>query len=90
MPKTPRLRGHAGVAQRKRRLARTNGLCEWCLAQGIARLADVVDHIVPLGRGGSDDDENTRNLCDDHHRDATAEQFGQRMKVRIGLDGWPE
>jgi hypothetical protein len=35
-----------------------------------------VDHIVPLTKGGLDVDGNTRNLCFDHHREVTAEQFG--------------
>ncbi|WP_275230899.1 HNH endonuclease [Novosphingobium album (ex Liu et al. 2023)] len=71
-----RLRGRAGQKQRKRRLARTRGLCERCLARGLTRLADVVDHVVPLALGGSDDDQNTRNLCEPCHLEVTAEQFG--------------
>lgn len=74
-----RLRGRAGQRQRQRRLRHTNGLCELCLAAGLTRLADVVDHIVPLARGGSDEDVNTRNLCDEHHREVTAEQFNQHV-----------
>jgi 5-methylcytosine-specific restriction enzyme A len=85
---TERLRGRRGVEQRKRRLARTHGLCEWCMAKGVTALASQVDHIVPLSQGGADIDENTRNLCDRHHRDATAKQFGQRVRVAIGPDGW--
>lgn len=47
-----------------------------CLSVGITRVADVVDHIEPLAKGGSDEDNNTRNLCDPHHDQVTAEQFG--------------
>jgi 5-methylcytosine-specific restriction protein A len=86
---TERLRGRAGVAQRKRRLARTNGLCERCLARGKTVLATVVDHKTPLALGGSDEDENTRNLCDACHDEVTAEQFGHRQHHAIGYDGWP-
>lgn len=71
-----RLRGRAGQRQRLRRLKRTNGLCEMCLRDGITRAADVVDHIQPLAKDGSDEDSNTRNLCDPHHDLVTAEQFG--------------
>lgn len=71
-----RLRGRAGKAQRLRRLQRTHGLCEMCLASGRVEPATVVDHVVPLARGGLDFDENTRNLCDPHHAEVTAEQFG--------------
>lgn len=71
-----RLRGRAGQTQRLRRLKRTCGLCEMCLAQGRTREATVVDHETPLALGGSDDDGNTRNLCDECHHSVTAEQFG--------------
>ena len=84
-----RLRGHAGVAQRHRRMLRTNYMCEHCQAKGIIRKADVVDHIHPLALGGSDEDHNTRNLCNPCHVEATAEQFGYRKRVAIGEDGWP-
>jgi 5-methylcytosine-specific restriction protein A len=85
---TERLRGRAAVKQRKARLERSLGLCERCLPAKV-RPATVVDHIVPLAKGGSDDDANTRNLCDDCHRDVTAEQFGYRKKPKTGNDGWP-
>ena len=84
-----RLRGHKGVAQRRRRMLRSNWLCEHCQAKGVTRKADVVDHIRPLAHGGPDTDENTRNLCHDCHLDAGAEQFGHRKRITIGLDGWP-
>lgn len=84
-----RLRGHKGVAQRRRRMLRSNWLCEHCQAKGVTRKADVVDHIRPLAHGGPDTDENCRNLCNDCHLDAGAEQFGHRKRITIGLDGWP-
>ena len=87
--KTQRLRGRRGVEQRARRMARTHWLCEKCKASGATRTADIVDHIVPLAKGGADTDENTRNLCDQHHREVTAEQFGHRKVVETGADGWP-
>lgn len=78
-PRVERLRGRAGQARRLRRLKRTNGLCEMCAAEQRTREATVVDHIVPLAKGGSDADSNTRNLCDEHHRQVTAEQFGHQV-----------
>lgn len=84
-----RLRGRAGQAQRNRRLARTDGLCERCDAKGLTVFATVVDHITPLALGGSDEDNNTRNLCDDCHRDVTAEQFGHQKVTGCGPDGLP-
>ncbi|WP_010339900.1 HNH endonuclease [Sphingobium yanoikuyae] len=90
--RTERLRGRAGQEQRKRRLARTDGLCERCDAKGLTTFATVVDHIQPLALGGSDDDDNTRNLCTPCHNDVTAEQFGHAEPVKakgIGHDGRP-
>jgi 5-methylcytosine-specific restriction protein A len=94
---TERLRGRAGQGQRKRRLKRTNGLCERCLGlnrwagQGTGRVsaAKVVNHIIPLNHGGSDDDENTENLCGPCDKIVTAEQFSFKVKQTIGRDGWP-
>jgi 5-methylcytosine-specific restriction enzyme A len=76
-----RKRGRAGQRDRERRLARTNGLCEMCLAEGRIELATVVNHKVPLAHGGEDVDENTENLCDRHDQAATAEQFGRSAPI---------
>ena len=71
-----RITGRRGQKLRDRRLKRSNYLCEDCLAEGKTTEAAIVDHIVPLSLGGQDVDENTRNLCKDHDRARTAEQFG--------------
>lgn len=47
-----------------------------CLKEGTTQLATKVDHITPLAKGGNDEDGNTRNLCAEHHRIVTAQQFG--------------
>jgi 5-methylcytosine-specific restriction protein A len=60
-----RIRGRKGVKLRKRRMARSNWLCEHCLAKGITRLATIVNHKLALAHGGADVDENTENLCDE-------------------------
>ncbi|MEH3098863.1 HNH endonuclease [Sphingomonas adhaesiva] len=73
-----RLRGRAGQRQRLRRLQRTGGLCELCRDEGRTTEATIVDHIQPLALGGSDEDSNTRNVCHEHSRKVTAEQFGHR------------
>lgn len=84
---TERLRGRAGQRQRARRLLRTEGLCEFCLRDGRVELATVVDHEKPLALGGSDEDGNTRNLCDEHHRQVTIEQFGHATSAETrGVD----
>lgn len=64
-------------------------LCRMCNEAGVTRAATVVDHILPLTQGGEDVDENCRSLCDEHHAEVTAEQFGFRKKIEIGTDGWP-
>ena len=86
---TERLRGRRAVAQRLRRL-RAEPLCRDCAARGRVELATVPDHIVPLARGGSDDDGNIRCLCAGCHRIRTAGQFGHRSTVGTGADGWPD
>ncbi|NJC33875.1 5-methylcytosine-specific restriction protein A [Sphingomonas jejuensis] len=70
-------------------MERTHWLCELCLAQGVTRAATVVDHEQPLALGGLDVDENTRNVCDEHNRKVTAEQFGHRERLAFGADGLP-
>lgn len=84
-----RIRGRKGVALRRKRLSRSNGLCERCLEKGITRLATVVNHITPLAHDGDDVDENTENLCAECDKIVTAEQFGFKKPLPIGDDGWP-
>lgn len=63
-----------------------------CLAEVPPRItvATVVNHKTPLAHGGSDEDDNTENLCAPHDREVTAKQFGFQPPVKFGLDGWPE
>lgn len=83
-----RLRGQAGVEQRHRRLA-AEPLCRMCTAKGVVRAATVVDHIVALVNGGTDDDSNVQSLCRWHHEAKTREDLGQRQRAEVGTDGWP-
>lgn len=85
---TPRLKGRAGVAQRKRRLD-AEPLCRDCKAKGIVTVATVPDHIIPLTKGGPDTDDNIRCLCGPCHETRTAEQFGHKRIVAVDVDGWP-
>lgn len=59
-----------GAAWRKLReavLRRDFGLCQVCLAQGRAKPANIVDHIIPKAEGGSDSLENLRAICKPCH-----------------------
>lgn len=85
---TIRKRGRKAVEQRARRL-RAEPLCRHCLAQGVTRAAEVIDHIVPLAHGGTDDDTNTQALCLSCHEAKTRSDMGYREKPVIGIDGWP-
>ena len=42
-------------------------LCVHCMAEGRATQAAEVDHVVPLSRGGADQEHNFQSLCVDHH-----------------------
>lgn len=91
--RTKRLRGRAGVKQRERRLARSDGLCQHCLVAEPKRIriATVVNHIKPLAHGGSDEDGNTENLCRECDLIETARVFGYKQPKReTGADGWPK
>ena len=45
-----------------------NPLCKWCNEEGKTKVADVVDHILPIKQGGSKIDEsNLQSLCHHHH-----------------------
>lgn len=84
-----RIRGRKGMEIRKRRLARTRGLCERCWPERTS-LATVVNHKIPLAHGGPDTDDNAENLCRQCDLEVTAEQFGyKKPKQPIGVDGWP-
>jgi 5-methylcytosine-specific restriction protein A len=78
-----RARGRAGAEQRKRRLA-AEPLCRDCSEHGVKRLAEEVDHIVPLSQGGSDTEDNVRCLCRNCHAARTREQrLGGRTIIPV-------
>lgn len=82
-----RLTGRVGVAQRKR-IRERDGYC--CKACGVAVRVGQVDHVIPLDKGGSDEDSNLQLMCDDCHVDKTNRDNGYRVKRRVGADGIPE
>lgn len=68
-----RTRGRAGVALRKRRMD-GEPLCRICKANGIIRIAEEWDHIVPLSQGGDDSDGNGQPLCRPCHAEKTRQE----------------
>lgn len=77
---TPRIRGNAWMATRRRVLLRDGYTCQGC---GLVRMDNEVDHRVPLEQGGTNDDDNLQTLCggpDGCHTRKTAVEAAQRAK----------
>jgi 5-methylcytosine-specific restriction protein A len=45
------------------RLFSRQPLCVQCKAQGLATVATIRDHVIPLAEGGLDDETNEQALC---------------------------
>lgn len=73
-----RKRGSAGVKDRSRIRERDCGLCQECKRNGRTALGAAVDHIVPLWKGGSDEDDNKELLCNNCHDAKTAREAAER------------
>lgn len=77
---TPRLRGRRWVERRKAWLL-SQPLCQDCLEEGRINAQDLeVDHVVPLFKGGKDDESNYRTRCKTHHQLKTAQDMGHKIK----------
>lgn len=74
-----RKRGSAGMRDRERIRERDCGLCQECRRQGRVSLGGPVDHIVPLWRGGSDEEFNKELLCDSCHLAKSASEARERV-----------
>lgn len=64
-------------------------LCVICERANRVRLATELDHILPLHKGGTNDDANLQGLCTGCHADKTRKDLGWKDKPTIGIDGWP-
>lgn len=73
----------------RERILRADPLCTACRAAGRIRPATDLDHIVPLFKGGTDDEENLQGLCAECHAEKTRRDLGQRERVAVGIDGVP-
>ena len=58
----PRLRGRANQRARAELFAR-EPLCRACKAEGRVTLATIRDHVIPLGEGGREREDNVQPLC---------------------------
>jgi 5-methylcytosine-specific restriction enzyme A len=83
-----RLTYSARQAQRTR-ILNDEPLCRHCQAKGRVTAATEIDHIVPLSKGGSNDDSNQQPLCKTCHKIKTAKDSGKTYRPMIGIDGYP-
>lgn len=83
-----RLRGRKAVERRKRWL-QSQPLCVQCEAEGVVQEAEEVDHIVPLFKGGPDDDTNLQSLCATHHLAKTAIDLSWNLTGGCDSNGYP-
>lgn len=75
-----RVRGWRGVQDRNRIRERDCGLCQACKRAGKVGVGAAVDHIVPLWKGGSDDDSNKEMLCTPCHDTKSAREAAERSR----------
>jgi 5-methylcytosine-specific restriction protein A len=75
---TERKRGWAGVQDRDRIRRRDEGLCQGCKRNNKVSVGVHVDHIVPLWKGGSDEDANKELLCRPCHDEKSAVEAAER------------
>ena len=83
-----RIRGRALQSLRAAWFMR-HPLCVSCESKGQVRLATELDHIIALGKGGTNDLSNFQGLCQFCHSDKTRRDMGWKAKHETGLDGWP-
>lgn len=78
------------LQQMRAQKIRENPLCLHCLQKGITRLGDELDHIVPVSKGGGNEESNLQLLCSECHATKTISDLGYKPKPIIGIDGWPQ
>lgn len=73
-------------------LARDNYLCVPCALKGKTTPAREVDHIIPKGDGGTDEDTNLQSICIQCHKAKTILDNGGTLKgcneEGIPIGGW--
>lgn len=76
---TPRQRGRALMGIRERWF-RERPLCVACEKEGRVSAAVILDHVIPLWKGGRDDDTNRQGLCIEHSDAKTASEAAERAR----------
>jgi len=64
-------------------------LCVQCSREGRLTLATELDHVVPLFKGGQDDDDNRQGLCSPCHERKTRVDMGHGPMPGCDANGWP-
>lgn len=80
---TPRIKGRAWEKIRQRVLKAHDYLCVRCVQAEFPRMAEEVDHVIPLEVGGSNDDSNLQPLCSPHHAEKTAQEARERHRGSV-------
>lgn len=84
-----RLQGRAGMARAARIKLRDMFTCQHCARVHDPRELEV-DHIVPLSKGGTDeDDANLQSLCHPCHDVKSLRDKGIKPVVGCDADGYP-
>jgi len=83
-----RLTGSRAVKRRARWL-REHSLCVHCKKQGYLVAAEEVDHVVPIHKGGKDDESNFQSLCKRHHANKSIKERGWIRRAGCNADGVP-
>lgn len=59
----------------RNRYIKAHPLCEQCLKEELATIAEEVHHIIPLSRGGTHEDDNLMSLCKSCHSRITVSEW---------------
>jgi len=81
--------GHAWSKIRVRILRRDCGLCQPCKREGRLTLAEQVDHIVPVAKGGGNEEGNLQSICATCHQDKSRADLGLRVVTAFDASGMP-
>lgn len=83
-----RIRGRRLQRIRREHLQR-EPLCVLCARKQVVRAGTEVDHVIPLFKGGADDETNRQTLCDECHKAKTRQDLGQKDRIEFDANGLP-